>query len=398
MPIRYFKVLLRGVSRRRNFLLTVAHILSKRGSNFSFDIKSFDCDLMKWQILRFMDSLNSSDSPFMYRYSQSSSQPTLYASAYACMTKSMLGDLTGLDTQKIVDWVGYFDSFQEQRDGLFYDPVVQNEIYADSDWWGARHLALHMISAYTDLGARPRYPFKFLESYYDKETMWRWLDGYNWSSAAIGDGDPDNKIMNIGCLLQYQRDAWGDERAGLAVEHLKTYLREKINPKTEMWGDFSPEEKHQRSRAVQFAYHLFPIFFYDGEFEFDADLIVQTVLRTQNRFGGFGVQPNSSACEDIDSIDLLIRLHPFVSVALQKQINVALNKAFSWVLLNQAQDGGFVFRLNQTFVYGHEQTTSLSGEGAMLATWFRTLSIVYLVKFFGAPCKFTLTRTPGYEF
>lgn len=67
------------------------------------------------------------------------------------MTKSLLGDLAALTLSDKKQWVDCFDSFQDHNDGLFYDPSVHNDIFADGDWWGARHLALHMISAYTDL-------------------------------------------------------------------------------------------------------------------------------------------------------------------------------------------------------------------------------------------------------
>jgi hypothetical protein len=147
--------------------------------------------------------------------------------------------------------------------------------------------------------------FIFLESLYKKSTLRSWLDHYDWKSASIGNADPDKKIMNIGCLLQYQRDAWRDKSAGVAVESLKSYLREKINPQTGMWGGFDVSDKNQRTRMFQFAYHLFPIFFYDRDFDFDVERIVRIVMQTQNRFGGFGVPLNSSACEDIDSIDIL---------------------------------------------------------------------------------------------
>jgi len=146
---------------------------------------------------------------------------------------------------------------------------------------------------------------------------------------------------------------------------------------------------------VQFAYHLFPIFFYDGGFDFDADRIVRIVLRTQNKFGGFGVKPNSSACEDIDSIDLLIRFHPFVSSDLQKQIDAALNKAFSWVIINQVEDGGFVFRVNERFEYGHLQMKSSVNQGAFFPTWFRTLSLALMVNMRGSG-RLNLHRCPGY--
>ncbi len=115
------------------------------------------------------------------------------------MTRSMLGDFADLDSDVRIHWIAYFDSFQNSQDGLFYDPVVSNVLYADTDWWGARHLALHMISAYTDLGAGPRYQFTFRKDYYHADDLRAWLDQYDWSSASIGNADPDNKNMNIGC-------------------------------------------------------------------------------------------------------------------------------------------------------------------------------------------------------
>lgn len=61
-------------------------------------------------------------------------------------------------------------------------------------------------------------------------------------------------------------------------------------------------------------------------------------------------------------------------------------------------DGGFVFRLNEGFKYGSQETSSSAGVGAMLPTWFRTLSILYLADFLGVKHGFRITRCPGYEF
>jgi hypothetical protein len=313
------------------------------------------------------------------------------------MTYSLLKQLGHLSGAQKQDWREYFDSFQSPDDGLFYDPAVMNDIFPDTDWWGARHLALHLISAYTDLGGRPRYPFKFLSPYYGVGYIKGWLDAQEWQTASIGMGDIDNKIMNIGCLLQYQRDQWSDSAAGETVSYLKEYLLGRINPATGMWGGFDPCDPVQRSRMVQFAYHLFPLFFYDGYIDFDHDRIVELVLQTQNRIGGCGVRLNSSACEDIDSIDILVRLAPHVPDQRAK-IDAALNRAFRWVLCNQGADGGFVFRLFDPFVYGHEATSSARDEGALLPTWFRTLSLAYMAEYLSVSDEFVIRRCPGYEF
>jgi hypothetical protein len=60
----------------------------------------------------------------------------------------------------------------------------------------------------------------------------------------------------------------------------------------------------------------------------------------------------SIACENIDSIDILCRLAATVPDR-RAEIDEALRKAVSWVLCNQVDDGGFVFRLYEPFTYGH---------------------------------------------
>lgn len=355
-----------------------------------------------WQISLFLDSvrifLSSLKLPgeFEYRYSTSCNKPTLYASVYACMTFSLLGDLQKLSEEIKHGWSDYFDGFQSADDGLFYDSVLDSGLYRSRDWWGARHLALHMISVYNDLGTKPKYPFFFLREYYDTNYIAQWLDSFDWSGTVGLHDDVDNKIMNIGCLLQYQRDTWGDEKAGLSVAYLQKYLSERINPKTGMWGyGYDMKNPHQRSRAVQFAYHLYPIFFYDKVTIPHLVKAIPYVLETQNSVGGFGVPLNSSACEDIDSIDILIRCS-YLFPEYRSEIDMALRKAFRWVLCNQVKDGGFVFRLGEEFVYGHKEMSSDSNCGAMFPTWFRCLSLAYLSRYFNID-GFKINSAPGLE-
>jgi hypothetical protein len=355
-----------------------------------------EIDEVKERIRKFIQSMQTDNSGVHYRYSNACAKPTLYSSAYACMTLSILGALELCSEDKRRDWVDYFDSFQSDVDGLFYDSAVMNENFSDTDWWGARHLALHMVSAYTDLGARPKNPFKFLDQYYDIAKNRDWLDGFSWETEAFDhSNDIDNKLMNVGCLLQYQRDFFGDDGAGAAVSFFKDYLKRKINKETGMWGAYAADDPAQRSRMVQFAYHLLPLFFYDNDFDFDVDLLVENILRTQNRYGGFGVSCNSSACEDIDSIDVLVRLRPFSSGALKVKIDDVLERALHWVLLNQVADGGFVFRLNEKMRYGHDEMRSEADAGAMFPTWFRTLSLAFLFSRH-KEVNFLLNPVPGY--
>lgn len=358
----------------------------------------FDFQLFKAQVLSFLVTARLDHEVVRYRYALSCGNPTLYASVYACMILGMLGELDELDEKAKNGWVEYFNGFQNPKDGLFYDPMVMNNIYSKSDWWGARHLALHMISAYAYLGARPKYQFSFISDYYNIERFGAFLDSINWLNSTLGASDIDNRLMNIGCILQYQRDQWGDAAASQSVEFLKDYLLRKINPATGLWGGFNPRIPKQRSRMVQFAYHILCLFFYDNKIEFNSEDIVRLVLQTQNQLGGYGIKLNSSACEDIDSIDLLIRFDPYVSTNLRNMIRDSLSMAFGWICLNQMRDGGFVFRLYEPFMYGCSATSSLTNEGAMFPTWFRVLSLSKLARYLDIQNNFINQPAPGCDF
>jgi hypothetical protein len=374
-----------------NKLTKLVSITSLKDTEYFFnDFKS--------KIIKFILSNQVDQKNYLYKFSINSTKPTLYASVYAAMTLDIVGKLKNLSEKEKDQWRKYFDKFQNEFDGLFYDPVVQNNIYNDGDWWGCRHLALHIISAYTRLGYRPKYPFFFLKKYYNTVVIEKWLEEFDWQKAIIGESDLDNKIMNIGCLLQYQRDYWKDTDAGNAVEFLKIYLRSKINKKTGMWGGFDIDNPHQRSRMIQFAYHLFQLYFYDDDYQFDYDKIINLTLKTQNKLNGFGVNLNSSACEDIDSIDTLIRLQKKNSPETQNKIRLSIEKSFYWALTNQVEDGGFVFKLEEPFVYGCIETSSKINKGDMMSTWFRTLSIVKMANYLGVKNNFQTTNCPGYEF
>lgn len=396
MEYRIRKILgkLRKAYRMRKMGRSIEQIIKSRELS---GLNKFDFSVFYSKVSLFLESMQTDDSSIHFRYSANCQNATLYASAYACMTYCLLGKLEGNSASQKRKWADYFDSFQNSENGMFYDPVVVNDIYEESDWWGARHLALHMISAYAALGIRPKYEFGFLKQYYDVHKIQTWLDGFDWSGESIGLTDVDNKIMNIGCLLQYQRDTWADASAGAAVEFLKNYLRSKINPQTGMWMKVDTVNLDQRSRMVQFAYHLLLIYFYDNDFNFDHEKIIHHVLNTQNKYGGYGVQYNSSACEDIDSIDILVRLYPYVSDSLKKKISQSISLATPWVLANQVVDNGFVFRLNSALKYGHQEMNALANIGAMFPTWFRTLSIAYITSL-QDPKRFNVIKAPGYVF
>ena len=203
--------------------------LLERITNHAFPtFLDFSIDKLKTDTLSFVNSMRAGLS-FEFKYAASCTTSNIYSSAYACLIFSMFGKLDDLKVNEKHEWAQYFNAFQSSKDGIFYDKTLRNENYDNTDWWGARHVVLHLINVYIALDSRPKYPFYFLEKYYDINNLKLWLDDQNWLGKFSTANDIDNKIMNIAVALQYQRDFWQDEKAGEAASFIQTYLLSKIN-------------------------------------------------------------------------------------------------------------------------------------------------------------------------
>ena len=335
-----------------------------------------------------------------YLYSKSTSKPTLYGTVYALMTKSILGINIISNNEESISLEKYLNSFQDPKSGLFVDPLIDGDFFRESNWWGAKHLAVHVCTLYTYFNFQPSYRFSFLDDYYSNSFVDKWLSRFDWNSRKIGDTDIDNEIMNICSLMQFVRDRnlHDAKKAEIALIYIKSKLMGFRNRHT-LWGGFDLSDPAERSRMVQFAYHLLVIFAYDDELShFDANLIIDICLMTQNKVGGFGIKLNSSACEDIDSIDIMIRFAPLSDLDRKIKVEQSLKKALCWIYFNKDRYGGYKFKFGEPFIYGHKLVGSGILEGGLMPTWFRTLSLAYIYNFLNINNNFKLKRTPGYEF
>lgn len=333
---------------------------------------------------------------YAFSFSKTSAYSTLYSSIYAAATLSLLGKLSELSTKERQDWAYYIQSYQCE-DGLFRDPVVANDIAETEDWWGWRHLTCHALIALTALGFTIQNEFKVLEPFYKAGFTTSWLEARQWKTKLDCVG---NEILNYGTLLQYARDFHQEVRAANALAEMYKWLDKAQDPDTGLWA---PPFNTRRllSVGVQNAYHIWLLYFYDEKPIQYVDRCVDSCLATQNKLGGFGVQPNSSACEDIDSIDPLVRFHHLTNYR-HDEVKEALTKAYKWVLVNVNEDGGFVFRRGEPRRYGHKLMSSKADEGAMFSTWFRTLSLAYLSKVVDdlhlKEANWCFVHCPGYQF
>ncbi|OQB68977.1 MAG: hypothetical protein BWX91_00744 [Spirochaetes bacterium ADurb.Bin133] len=389
-----FNFLDKKVLKRYYKTINLINYYTNTGALNSFN---FDYNNIMVRALNYVQSMKIGKKIGEYKFAGSCKNPNIYSSAYACMIYSLYNKLNNFSEKEKNEWRNYFDSFQSESDGYFYDNSLLNDNYNKLDWWGKRHLVLHLITCYNNLGFVPKYKFFFLEEYYDLNKFEERLDSMFMQYEKKLSLDIDNFIMNIGALLQYSRDTWKDHKAEESVKWLLEYLENKINKNTGLWTNCDISTLSNLSRTVQFAYHLYPLFLYDNYQINLKEKIIDNVLKTQNIFGGYGVSLNSSACEDIDSIYLLIKLSEKNNYK-KESIRNSLQKALPWILANMNEDGGFVFKRDEPLIYGHKEMSSIENESNMFATWFRTLSLAYLIKFLNIKNDYKINRCPGMEF
>jgi hypothetical protein len=116
-----------------------------------------------------------------------------------------------------------------------------------------------------------------------------------------------------------------------------------LHERTGLWGSLDTAQPRELSRAVQGAYHFWLLYFYDHVPIPYPERVIDSCLATQNARGGFGQgvhtgsDRESSACEDIDSIDPLVRLtratdyrRDDVRMALERGLNRRQVKRRHW--------------------------------------------------------------------
>lgn len=322
--------------------------------------------------------------------------PLLYASCYAALVRDLYGDLDQLSDESRANWIAFIQGFQTE-DGLFRDPLIECAQAAEVDWWGWRHLTLHALMALTALGGVAQKHFRVLDPFRTLGKMLEWLESRNWKQDAAS---VSNEIQNYGTMLQYARDFQDQYWCNDALDEMYHWLDQHQDSQTGYWG-YGFQTAWERSQGVQTGYHLWLLYLYDGHPIQYVERIIDSCLATQNKLGGFGVSLNSSACEDIDSIDPLVRLS-LITDYRKDDIRKALQKALTWVLTNVNSDGGWVFRRGEDFRYGHDLMWARIHQSAMFPTWFRTLSLSYLGQVLsdspvaGFPWQFV--RCPGHQF
>lgn len=313
---------------------------------------------------------HSSSGQQQYVYKSGAPKPILYASIYALLIRHLLGELRNMSTTQKDNWASYINSYQG-ADGMYRDPVIANTIAESEDWWGWRHLTLHALMALSALGSKPRYYLEFVSLIDTASKARNWLSSLDWGART---SFTSNTVQNFCAAMQYARDFQGADHLEAPVKEILAGLRERCCPATGLWGNGIDDPRAALSEGVQAGYHFWLLFWYDRMDVPFPEKAFDSILRLQNRLGGFGLtHVNTSACQDIDGLDPLVRLA--FSLKKEEQIHATVRRSLEWIASNFNDDGGAVFQRYASFVYGHELMSSKPNESTLFSTWFRLLSI-----------------------
>ena len=305
-----------------------------------------------------------------YKHSASSSVPLLYDTVAVFLLKHLIGKKQTLNDEEISLILSY-----QKDDGLFYDKHIDCKQAYKSESWGWKHLTLHVLMTFSVFDYTMPKEIKYLEKFYDDNYLFNYLKTRNWKEGIV---NTSNEIQNLGVMLQYARDYHNNSKASHTLEIIFDYLEQQQDVRTGLFGQ-KFDSKWDISYGVQAGYHFWLLYFYDGIEIKHKEKIIDYILQTQNILGGYGVQWNSSACEDIDSIDPLVRFMSFTDYR-KNDIKKSLERAVPAILNNLNSDGGFVFRRHEPLMIVHKNMYSGENESNVFYTWFRTLGLAYALK------------------
>jgi hypothetical protein len=326
-----------------------------------------------------------------YRFSNTTSAPILYGTLSALLLKHLYGVEGSSNREELEKVLEYQD-----EDGLFRDPVIACPLAETEDWWGWRHLTLHALMTLALHNVPARKELVCLNQFCDKDRFRNYLVSRDWGRRV---DFTSNELQNLGVMLQYARDYQNLQIANELLQIMYDVIDAHQDPRTGLYGDRF-DTANELSIGVQAGYHFWLLYFYDNRPVAHVESIVDSLLKTQNLLGGYGIKWNSSACEDIDSIDPLIRLSRQYRPC---DVKTSLLRALPAVLSNLNSDGGWVFRRYQELLLVHPQMYSAPNEGNIFYTWFRTLGLASILIGLGkqAPEKlrynWQLSRVPGLQ-
>lgn len=266
--------------------------------------------------------------------STSGDMPTLYGTVYAYRALAYLSSaVSPSETVK-----QYVRGCQSQDTGLILGPELRIFEPRQGSPHDLEHLSLHSTSMalpFCQEYGIELSPITTARSFCDLDYLNRWIEQRNWKSAWF----EGNNILFIGQLLAYLRDVEQHPAAQLALDRWFEWLDSEADPATGLWGTNGFCDS---AVAVYGGYHQLLVYYHENRPLPNPKGLVDTVLSLQHLDGGFNPNGNGGACEDVDSVDILVNCYKRMDYRLA-EIRMALWRCVDHILGTQNPDGGFPY-------------------------------------------------------
>lgn len=297
---------------------------------------------------------------------------TLYGTCYA-----LLG-LHYLDCSSIILENAFKQLLVDTYDpssGLYNGPELLNFKPAEGALHDKRHLQLHLAcSAVLPVAQQVGFslpPLSCAYRYCNISFLRDWCRSIDWVNAWF----EGNNILFVGQMLIYLRDVERHPGADDALRLWFEWLDSMADISTGLWGT---DGYCSIVEAVYGGYHQLLVYYYENHPLPNTRGLVDAVLSLQHADGGFNPNGNGGACEDVDSVDILVNCYKRVDYR-RPEIRFALRRCLHHILLTQNQDGGFPYNLNQPQSHmGIPGTEAAPNVSCTFPTWFRihTLALI----------------------
>jgi hypothetical protein len=298
---------------------------------------------------------------------------TLLASCFGVLGLEFFGALETLSTERRAELARAIAERQDDSSGLFRDGLHSDDVlfglkkftplYVE---WQETYFALHALDA---LGEKPRHALHFFEPFLERRAREAWLRTLDFGDFWF----VSNYLMFLLFFLIVRE---GPSSPG--AHDVLDWLDGRQDSETGFWG---AEQGASLFNGMAGAYHVYGFYRYLGRPIHHEDAALAATLSLQQPSGLFG-EPGGGACEDVDAIDILVKLRPG-SRARDDAVKAALEKALGPLRACRNPDGGYRWTspapgaVARELSYSGLSTLKIhTDQSDVWSTWFRPLAIV----------------------
>jgi len=272
---------------------------------------------------------------------QEGNKGTLLGTIFASLIAYMLGkeqDLKGMS--HIIDEIL---DIEDTKTGLFKDPDINSNSFLQPEIHSPIYVSLQTTyfcrACLQSLGLKLDHGVSWVLDLLPEGNLEKWLNSLNWKDPWL----VSNIDMFTGIfLLEFQQMGLENDNIKDGVKRYFQWHDKNQSGKTGFWGN---EDDYLNLMAG--GYHIILHYdFYNQKLN-HIKQIIDTTLSLPWKDGLFVYGGGGGSCEDMDAIDILVRLSQYDSYR-NENIKQTLQNASKMLIIGQNNDGGFGWRIQPT--------------------------------------------------